>query len=122
MSINRVLILGVLLLLQVLLIARCQEVAMSEATEQADLETASVEVDAATGGSEYEQAEAAATELPRKTSPPTIYEELLGDSLYVWGSETNPDGTKKEETVYEMYTSELMKDVDVVALYFSASW
>ncbi len=51
----------------------------------------------------------------------TVFEELLGETLYTWGLETTKDG-KEEKMVYEVFTSDLLKNKKVVGLYFSASW
>ena len=43
----------------------------------------------------------------------SIFEEIIGDSLYTWTS---------EESIEQRSTSELLKGKSTIALYFSASW
>lgn len=51
----------------------------------------------------------------------TVFEDLLGDTLYMWGAETNAQG-QEETAVYEVGTKDVLQGKDVIALYFSASW
>ena len=80
------------------------------------------EAEAAVDATSSQSASGEPVVLPKREGKKTIFEEMLGETLYVWGVESNPDGTPKERVVYETYTADLLKGKDVVALYFSASW
>jgi nucleoredoxin len=59
--------------------------------------------------------EGAATETKQLESSP--FTALLGETLYRW--KKNADNTMEVE---ELYTSDLLKGKNAVAIYFSASW
>lgn len=51
---------------------------------------------------------------------PTVFEQMLGNSLYLWGSTQTAQGPQKE--LFEASTFEAIGKAKYVAIYFSASW
>lgn len=71
-------------------------------------------------GEDLDLSEAAAA--PAAERERTVFEQLLGDSLYAWGTAEADEQGNPQVAVYELDTYSLLKDKKYIALYFSASW